>query len=441
MAARQSQQKFFDFLQHAEHSGKTFSRDELVAASGWKDSTFETYYNKGQITQFVAETDDSAYRAINTLELTFVEFQKKLSQSKHFQELGHRCKSQLAKALLKKSRDNMMLALELYNRPSLENKLDGFVLLFCTAWEQLSKARLIERDGEKSIFEPVNKKGIRQTISLRLCLSRLYTDKDLIRKNIEMVVDWRDQAVHLLMPELQAIASRIFQSGVLNFSHEFEMFSLVPFISVQHTGMMTIVGDFKLPAISLLKTQYGNAAQEILELATSIQNEVEQADDISFAIPLKVHLVFAKGEGDAQVVLTKAAGTANDLNELRHKLRVIEKPVDLDKSHPYSQTKLQQMVNGKLATERDQTKLVKCIPCRNKLTGQPELNSHCIQACISRLGWKTSNNTYHYHAKVANRHQYSDSAVMELVKCILKEDDFITKSKQMWSKKNNVSIL
>lgn len=435
MTARQSQQDFFDFLQQAERSGKTFSREELITASGWKESTFKTYYNKGQITQFVSETDDNHFRAIKTLDLTFIEFQKRLSQSKHFQELGHRCKSHLAKALLKKSRDNMMLALELYNRPSLENKLDGFVLLFCAAWEQLSKARLIERDGEKSIFEPLNKKGMRQTISLRACLARLYADKDLVRKNIEMVADWRDQAVHLLMPELQAIASRIFQSGVLNFSHEFEAFSLVPFIAVQHTGMMTIVGDFKLPALSLLKTQYGNAAQEILELATNIQNEVEQADDMSFAIPLKVHLVFAQGEGDAQVVLTKAAGTANDLNELSQKLKVIEKPVDPDKSHPYSQTKLLQLVNAKLATERDQNKLKKCIPCRNKSTGQPELNSHCIQACITRLGWKFSNNTYHHHAKLANRHQYSDAAVVELSKCIIREDDFVAKSKKMLSKK------
>lgn len=437
MAARRSQQRFFDFLQHAEHSGKTFSRDELISASGWKNSTFETYYHKGQITQFVTETDNEGFRAINTLELTFVEFQKRLSQSKHFQELGHRCKSQLAKALLKKSRDNMMLALELYNRPSLENKLDGFVLLFCTAWEQLCKARLIERDGENSIFEQVNKKGIRQTISLRASLVRLYADKDLIRKNIEMVADWRDQAVHLLMPELQAIASRIFQSGVLNFSYEFEVFAQVPFIAVQHTGMMTIVGDFKLPAISLLKTQYGTAAQEILELATNIQQEVEQADDMNFAIPLKVHLVFAQGDGDAQVVLTKASGTANDLNELRQKLKIIEKPVDPDKSHPYSQTKLQQLISARLATERDQVKLEKCIPGRNKSTGKPELNSHCIQACIIRLGWKNSNNVYHYHSKLANRHQYSDAAVAELIKCITQENDFVAKAKKMLSRKKS----
>lgn len=435
MSAKNGQKLFFEFLQQHERIGKQFNKEQVIAATGWKPATFKTYFGKGQITQFVTETDDGKFQAINTLDLSFVEFQKRLSQSKHFQELGHKCKSQLAKALLKKARDNMMLALELYNRPSLENKLDGFVLLFCTAWEQLSKARLIERDGEDSIFEPANKKGIRQTISLRVCLARLYNEKDLVRKNIETVTDWRDQAVHLLMPELQGIASRIFQSGVLNFSSEFEDFAQVPFLAVQHTGMMTIVGDFNLPAMSLLKTQYGSAAQEILELANSIQQEVEQADDMSFAIPLKVHLAFAQGEGDAQVVLTKATGTANDLNELRHKLKVIEKPVDADKTHPYSLTKLLYEVNTKLAADRDHKKLERCIPGRNKSTNKPELNTHCIQACISRLDWKRSNNIYHYHFKLANRRQYSEQAVIELVKRITQEDDFVSKAKKMMTKK------
>ncbi|WP_434670402.1 DUF3644 domain-containing protein [Klebsiella sp. B345] len=56
----------------------------------------------------------------------------------------------------------MILALELYNRPSLENKMDAFVMCFCTAWEQFLKARIIEQDGEKTIFRSVNKKELKK---------------------------------------------------------------------------------------------------------------------------------------------------------------------------------------------------------------------------------------------------------------------------------------
>ena len=55
-------------------------------------------------------------------------FARSLSQIRHTNDLGSNCKSDLAKALVNKSKDNMLLALELYNRPSLQNKMD---VLYC----------------------------------------------------------------------------------------------------------------------------------------------------------------------------------------------------------------------------------------------------------------------------------------------------------------------
>ncbi len=117
----------------------------------------------------------------------------------------------------------MFLALELYNRPSLVNKLDGFVMLFCTAWEQLLKAILIERDGEDSIFVQVGNR--KETLRLRNCFDKYFKNDSLIRKNVESIVTLRDQATHLLFPELQGMASGLFQSGIFNYSKVFEDFS------------------------------------------------------------------------------------------------------------------------------------------------------------------------------------------------------------------------
>jgi hypothetical protein len=427
MAAKQGQELFFDFLQQCERANRKFNKEQIIAATGWKPATFKTYFGKGQITQFVSDIGANQFEAISTLDITYVEFKKRLSQSKHYQELGHKCKSNLAKALLKKSRDNMMLALELYNRPSLENKLDGFVLLFCTAWEQLCKARLIEKDGEDSIFDPNVKKGTRRTIPLRLCLDRLYEAKSNIRKNIEIVTDWRDKAVHLLMPEIQSIASRIFQSGVLNFSSEFEAFTEVPFISSQHTGMMSLVGEFKLPPESLLKTLYGSAASEILELALQVEKEIEDANDIAFAIPLRVSLVFAKEEGDEQIVIAKANGSTEDLKQLRQAL-IVEKPVDPDKTHPLSQGKLLQSINENLKDNYKLDKLERCLVSKDK-AGKPALNNNCLQACFDTLKWKQNNNEFHYLHKMSKRRQYSMSAVEVIVKRVTDDENFLRQAK------------
>ena len=95
MSGRQSQQKLFEYLQSCEHKGVRFTKQQLIDAVGWKPATFATYYNKGQLTQFVNEVDDDLFDASNTLDLNFTEFKKRLSQSKHFQELGQWKKERL----------------------------------------------------------------------------------------------------------------------------------------------------------------------------------------------------------------------------------------------------------------------------------------------------------------------------------------------------------
>ena len=426
-----AQQKFFDFLRLKQKQVKTFNKAEVIKATDWKPDTFKTYFGKGQITQFVVKVADDKYEAINTLDITFVEFRKRLSQSKHYQELGHKCKSNLAKALLKKSRDNMMLALELYNRPSLENKLDGFVMLFSTSWEQLLKAMLIEKDGEESIYRAASKKGVRETISLRVALEKLFKGNDKIRKNIETIADWRDNAVHLLMPELQGLASRIFQSGVLNYSAKFEQFSGTPFLQSQHSGMLSLVGDFKLPPASVLKTFYGNAANEILGLAATVEKEIEDSNDIEFAIPINVSLVYAK---DGKTIIANASGKTDDLQNLKNAL-IVKKTVNPEESHPLTQASAIKEINKKLTAKFDENKLSRCLVSKNAKTGIPTFNSNCFQACLQKLKWKDGNNEYHFYQSIANRRLFSPASVDEIVKRVSQNDKFLKEAKASFNQK------
>ena len=431
MAKGNAQLKFFEFLQGKQKQVKYFNKQDVINATGWKPDTFKTYFAKGQITQFVTLISNDNYEAINTLDISFTEFKKRLSQSKHYQELGHKCKSNLAKALLKKSRDNMMLALELYNRPSLENKLDGFVMLFSTSWEQLLKSIIIENDGEQSIYKPTRKKGFKETISLRDCLNKLFKDNDQVRKNIERIADWRDNAVHLLMPELQGLASRIFQSGVLNYSSQFEKFCETPFLNSQHSGMLSLVGDFKLPPASLMKTYYGDAASEILELAKSVEEEIENSNDIEFAIPINVSLVYAK---DGDTIIATANGKTQDLENLKNAL-IVNKTVNPEDSHPLTQVKAIKEINKELQAKYGDEKLEKCLVAKCKNSGKKIINQNCFQACLTKLKWKKDNNEYHYFQSLANRHIFSYDAVNEIVKRITQDNNFLLQAKRSHNNK------
>lgn len=413
-------------LKRNEELGQKFTKDDILNTTGWKIATFRTYWNKGQLADFISEVSKDLYEASNCSDISEVEFAKLLSQSKHRRGLGHNCKSKLAKALLSKSKDNMLLALELYNRPSLENRMDAFVMCFCTAWEQFLKAILIERDGENSIFRKASKKGLKETISLRECLEKTYPQKSNIRKNVEQIAYLRDQAVHLLMPEIQGIMSRVFQSGVLNYTSKFEEFTEISFLNSSHAGMISLVGEFKSPPASIMKSTYGDIANEIIELASSVKSDVENSDDIEFAIPLNVKLVFAT---DAEDGSTIAIARADEGIEGLKKALVIEKPVDRSKSHPLLQKDAINEINHRLQERYDYEKLRKHLVKSCKNTGKPIINPNCFAAILLKNKWKVSDNKFHYKNKNPEIHYYSNDLVEEFIKKVMEQETYLSKTK------------
>ncbi|MFQ1987644.1 hypothetical protein ACK34N_20190 [Aeromonas veronii] len=111
MSKIKAQEKFYEFLKEKQKANLYFSKEDVISATGWKSSTFKSYLGKGWISSFIVQVEKDLFEAQNTLNINFTEFRKKQSQSKNYRELGHNCKNNLARALLKKSRDNMMLAL------------------------------------------------------------------------------------------------------------------------------------------------------------------------------------------------------------------------------------------------------------------------------------------------------------------------------------------
>jgi len=430
MKVNKTHERFLEFLKDKERSNQRFLKEELLLATGWKESTFKTYFNKGQLSDFLSETSGGYFESSNSLNLSLIEFSKKLSQSKHRRGLGHNCKSKLSKALLRKARDNMLLALELYNRPSLENRMDGFVMCFCTAWEQLLKAIIIEEQGEAAIFTKVRRDGIKETISLRDSIGLIFKDNDNVRVNLEKIVYFRDQAVHLLMPEVQGIASRAFQSGVLNFSAKFEQFTEQPFLHSSHSGMISLVGDFKHPPVSVLKSNYGDIADEILALAEGLEKDINTINDIEFAIPLDVKLVFAK-DGDIHGQMVTIARAEDGMEGLKKAL-IVHKPIDREKSHPYLEKEAINVLNDRLYRKYDESTLSSILKAKCKKTGKLIINPHCYRAIVEKLKVKNSNNKYHHKNNKPELHYYSEEFIEYIMKKIEERNDFVIKAKSSY---------
>lgn len=76
------------------------------------------------------------------------------------------------KRLCDKSQEAFILAIELYNRPTIQYRVEGCAFFLCNAWELLLKAFLIQRNGERSIYYPEKRN---RTLSLEDCAKRVFS--------------------------------------------------------------------------------------------------------------------------------------------------------------------------------------------------------------------------------------------------------------------------
>lgn len=122
------------------------------------------------------------------------------------------------KRLLDKCQEAFLLAIELYNRPTIQYHVEDCAFFLCNAWELMLKAYLIERDGAQSIYYP---KHAERTLSLEDCLRRVYTNEnDPLRKNMEKAIDLRNTSTHFVVPEYETFYAPILQACVENFDEQ-----------------------------------------------------------------------------------------------------------------------------------------------------------------------------------------------------------------------------
>ena len=53
--------------------------------------------------------------------------------------------------LLEKSKEAFVMAIEIYNKPTIKYRVEGFSFFICNAWELMLKAHMINKFGEDSI--------------------------------------------------------------------------------------------------------------------------------------------------------------------------------------------------------------------------------------------------------------------------------------------------
>ncbi len=433
VAVRESQRSLLDLLREAEAEGRQLLEAEILETTGWKPATLASYLGKGQLSDFLVEVEDGVFEAGGTKGITPETFAKVLTQSKNIRGIGHKLDSRLARALLRRSRDNMVLALELYNRPSLENRLDGFALLYCTAWDQLLKARLIQDKGEAAIYSGKARPGRPlPTHAIRHLVAQYYKEDDPVRRNLEQVIFYRDEAAHLLMPDLQPLMARLFQAGIQNYTEAYEYLADQPFLPESALGLLSLVGDVRSPTVAVLKSNYGpEVGAQLADLATRLGDEIEERNDSRFAVPLPVRLVWAQEDEEGNLVRVARGGPGSDL---RHAV-VVEKPVSREKSHPHFESDAVAAINtllkSRLSTEQLRERLG--YPWDSNRT---EVTNNDFRAFVFKKGWRNSNNSHHHKNTRPEYHYWSQRAVDEFVHAVCEDVAVLQRARESYANRS-----
>ena len=107
----------------------------------------------------------------------------------------------LSKKLVDKSVEAFIMGLEIYNKPTIRYRVEGFSFFICNAWELMLKAYLINKEGESAIYF---KDKPDRTLSLENVLKKVFTNKhDPIRLNIERIIVLRNTSTHFITEDYE----------------------------------------------------------------------------------------------------------------------------------------------------------------------------------------------------------------------------------------------
>ena len=124
--------------------------------------------------------------------------------------------------LIDKSKEAFMMAIEVYNKPSIKYRVEGFSFFICNAWELMLKAHMINKFGNESIYYKDNPN---RTITLENCIKKVLTnDKDPLRRNLEKIIELRNMSTHFVTEEYEMVYIPLFQAAVFNFIEKMQSF-------------------------------------------------------------------------------------------------------------------------------------------------------------------------------------------------------------------------
>jgi hypothetical protein len=243
------------------------------------------------------------------------------------------------KRLVTKSIEAFLVAVELYNKPTIRYRVEGFAFFICNAWELMLKAELIKRDGEQSVYF---KDSPERTIPLSTCIARVFTNKkDPLRINLEKIVELRNTSTHFVTEEYELVYVLLFQSCLFNYVDKMDTLHSVDVLEVVPQNFLTLPINYMMLDANEVSAKYPKEiAQKILDTDKELSDLTTSLND-KFAIPIRhdLYLTRDKDKASAFVHIDKDAEVG---------VQVINRLKDPNNTHRYNVCRCVEEINKRL---------------------------------------------------------------------------------------------
>lgn len=310
--------------------------------------------------------------------------------------------------ILEKAQEAFVMAIEIYNKPTLKYRLEGFSFFICNAWELMLKAYIIEKDGEDAIY--YHDKPNR-TISLENCIQKVFTnEKSPLRKNLEKVIELRNTSTHFITEEYEAVYIPLLQACVFNFVEKMMAFHEIDMTQIIPENFITL--SVRLRSLSETEIR-GKYTKQIAEKLISIQNDIDplvQENNSSFAIRVEHYHYLTKDKSEATELYHIDNSSPNGV-------RIIKELKNPNNTHKYNAKACIKELNNRIT--RDDVKL--------KYRGvNTQINNYHFINLITYFGIKENEKMcFVYQISSQPQYSYSQQAIDFIYDQIITSPDSI----------------
>lgn len=310
----------------------------------------------------------------------------------------------LINRMLEKSQEAFLLAIEIYNKPTIKYRLEGFAFFICNAWELLLKGYIVQSVGINNIYYK-NKPD--RTIALTDCIKKVFTnEKDPTRKNLEIIVDLRNTSSHFIIKEMESIYLPFLQANTLNYSQKlYDFFHIDITKNIDTSFLYLITNSSELNETQILSVYGDEIFNRYKKLKLETTNLLENENNNKLAININLNLKVVKNINDANL-------TFSITNNSENAVLFIDKIKDINTTYPYSQKNAREII-------------MKNLNRKNLDINLHQINFNLI--CM-KFGLKDNEDYFYYHT-LTKRYVCSQKLIDFVTNIILKNPNLLDEIK------------